>query len=74
MVLFAALALRIPASGQGESSGAIAGFVSDACGAAFACSTVTLTSPENGLKRVVKTDEAGRGFSFPQLKPGIYSV
>jgi hypothetical protein len=34
---------------------------------------VTVTSVENGLKRSVKTDDSGR-FSFPQLKPGTYSV
>jgi hypothetical protein len=34
---------------------------------------VTVTSIENGLKRSVKTDDSGR-FSFPQLKPGMYSV
>src|SRR5487761_1776600 len=32
-----------------------------------------IRSAENGLTRVVKTDDAGR-FSFPQLKPGTYSV
>ena len=34
---------------------------------------MTVTNTENGLKRSVKTDDAGR-FSFPQLKPGRYSV
>ena len=34
---------------------------------------MTITSTDNGLKRSVKTDEAGR-FNFPQLKPGPYSV
>ena len=34
---------------------------------------MTIVSTDNGLKRSVKTDEAGR-FSFPQLKPGPYSV
>ncbi len=35
--------------------------------------TVTIASPETGVRRSAKTDEAGR-FNFPQLKPGTYSV
>ena len=41
--------------------------------AAIAGAKVTITSTENGLKRSVNTDDAGR-FNFPQLKPGRYSV
>src|ERR1019366_9079837 len=40
---------------------------------ALARATVTVMNVENGLKRSVKTDDAGR-FSFPQLKPGTYAV
>src|SRR5712692_7407944 len=71
--ILAAFAVRIPAGAQGETTSAIVGSVTDPAAAAIPGATVTITSTENGLKRSVKTDEAGR-FSFPQLKPGIYSV
>ena len=66
-------AAHIPAMGQGETTSAIAGSVTDPSGAAIPNATVTATNTEDGLKRSVKTDESGR-FSFPQLKPGAYSV
>src|SRR5713226_8006604 len=58
---------------QGETTSAIGGSVSDPTGAAIAGARVSITSTDNGLKRFVKTDHAGR-FNFPQLKPGPYSV
>ncbi len=58
---------------QGETTSAIVGSVTDPTGAGIPGATVTITSIENGLKRSVKTDDSGR-FSFPQLKPGTYSV
>jgi len=58
---------------QGETTSAIIGQVSDASGAAVLGAAVTVTNKETGLKRNVKTDEAGR-FNFPQLKPGTYLV
>src|SRR6266567_807530 len=58
---------------QGETTSAVVGAVSDLTGAAIAGAKVTITSADNGLKRSVKTDQAGR-FNFPQLKPGPYSV
>ena len=58
---------------QGETTSAIAGMVVDPSGAAVSEAKITVISPENGLKRSMKTDEAGR-FNFPQLKPGSYSV
>jgi hypothetical protein len=61
------------AQGQGETTSAIAGSVIDPAGAAIPGATVTATNVENGLKRSVKTGDDGR-FSFPQLKPGRYSV
>jgi hypothetical protein len=67
------LALRVPAIAQGETTSAIVGTLTDSSGAAVPGATVTLTSSENGLRRSVKTDDGGR-FSFPQLKPGMYSV
>ena len=59
--------------GQGETTSAIVGSVTDPAGAAIPGATVIVTSLENGLKRSAKTDDAGR-FSFPQLKPGTYAV
>ncbi len=67
------VALRVPLRAQGETTSAIAGSISDPSGAAIPGATVTVISSENGMKRSVRTDDAGR-FSFPQLKPGTYSV
>src|SRR2546425_645125 len=71
--LASTLAMRVPALAQGETTSAIVGSVTDPTGAAIPGATVTVTNIENGLKRSVKTDDSGR-FSFPQLKPGPYSV
>ncbi len=71
--LISALAMQTPALAQGETTSAIVGSVTDQSGAAIAGATVTVISAEDGFKRSVKTDEAGR-FGFPQLKPGTYSV
>ena len=77
LLFFAAAVLSIlppaPLFGQGETTSAIVGSVSDPAGAAIAGAKVTITSTDNGLKRSVKTDDAGR-FNFPQLRPGPYSV
>lgn len=67
------LAIEVPALAQGETTSAIAGSVSDSTAAAIPEATVTITNAETGLKRSVKTDDSGR-FTFPQLKPGTYSV
>ncbi len=67
------LALRVPVMAQGETTSAIVGSVTDPTDAAIRGATVTVTSSENGMRRSVKTDDSGR-FSFPQLKPGMYSV
>jgi hypothetical protein len=76
VLLFAALisfvALK-PASGQGETTSAIVGRVSDESGAPVPGTGVTVTNKETGLKRFAKSDESGR-FNFPQLQPGTYSV
>jgi hypothetical protein len=61
------------ARAQGETTTAIVGQVADPTGAAVPGAVVTLTSLETGSTRSASTDEAGR-FSFPQLKPGTYSV
>ncbi|MGH9328658.1 MAG: carboxypeptidase regulatory-like domain-containing protein [Terriglobia bacterium] len=58
---------------QGETTSAIAGQIADPTHAAIPGAMVKIRNNENGLRRVVKTDDQGR-FSFPQLKPGLYSV
>ena len=68
-VLFSAPYVR----GQGETTSAIVGQVTDPSGAAVPGAAVIITSRETGLTRSVNTDADGR-FSFPQLKPGAYSV
>src|SRR5262245_28885588 len=62
-----------PLRAQGETTSAIVGNVADASGAAVAAAVVTAVNTETGAKRTAKTDDSGR-FSFPQLKPGPYSV
>ena len=61
------------AFGQGETTSAIVGQVTDATNAAIPGATVTITNRETSLQRSAKTDDEGR-FNFPQLKPGTYSV
>jgi hypothetical protein len=58
---------------QGETTSAIVGAVVDPSGAALPGSTVSIVNAETGSRRSAVTDESGR-FSFPQLKPGTYSV
>ncbi len=58
---------------QGETTSAIVGSVSDASNAAVEGALVTIVNRETGMRRSAKTDENGR-FSFPQLKPGTYSI
>ncbi|MGA8272978.1 MAG: carboxypeptidase-like regulatory domain-containing protein, partial [Candidatus Sulfotelmatobacter sp.] len=74
-LVFAVIALLDPSPvrGQGETTSAIVGQVSDETNAIVPGATVTITNRENGALRRAKTDDAGR-FNFPQLKPGSYSV
>jgi len=67
------LAFSAAMMAQGETTSAIVGSVTDPTGGAIHGATVTVISSENGWKRSVATDDAGR-FSFPQLKPGTYLV
>src|SRR5271166_2345258 len=74
-ILAFTVAVLLPAEAwaQGETTSAIVGQVRDTTGALVAGATVTVASPETGLRRSATTDQAGR-FNFPQLKPGAYSV
>jgi hypothetical protein len=63
----------VQALAQGETTSAITGEVRDTTNAVLPGATVTITNHETGLKRSARTNDAGR-FSFPQLKPGTYSV
>ncbi|HEV3333126.1 MAG TPA: carboxypeptidase regulatory-like domain-containing protein [Bryobacteraceae bacterium] len=58
---------------QGETTSAIVGTVADPSGAALPRATVTIINTETGSRRSAMADDAGR-FSFPQLKPGSYTV
>jgi hypothetical protein len=59
--------------GQGETTSAILGVVSDPSGAALPGASVTIVDSDTGRNRAARTDDAGR-FNFPQLKPGTYAV
>jgi hypothetical protein len=72
-LIVSCFAVPRPSNAQGETTSAIAGQVNDPSGAAVVGAKVGITNVENGLKRNVQTDDAGR-FTFPQLKPGTYSV
>ena len=58
---------------QGETTSAIAGQVNDASGAPVPQASITVTNNDTGLKRIAVTDDSGR-FTFPQLRPGTYTV
>jgi hypothetical protein len=73
LVSFFCVVLPASLRAQGETTSAIVGSVNDPSGNGIAGARVTITSTDNGQKRSVTTDEAGR-FSFPQLKPGPYGV
>jgi hypothetical protein len=59
--------------GQGETTSAIVGQVTDSTTAAIAGAIVIATNRETGATRKAVTDGAGR-FDFPQLMPGTYSL
>ncbi len=67
------LATTAGAWGQGETTSAILGQVTDSSNAVVAGANVTVVNRDTELKRSAKTDEAGR-FNFPQLMPGTYTV
>jgi len=72
-LVVAVAAFSAQALAQGETTSAIVGQVADVTGAVVPGATVTITNRDTGMKRSVRSDDAGR-FSFPQLKPGSYSV
>src|ERR1700675_721813 len=67
------LLIPVEAFAQGETTSAIVGQVTDATNAAIPGAAVTITNHEIGLRRSAKADDEG-WFTFPQLKPGTYSV
>src|SRR5208282_1949146 len=73
--LAAGLMLFLPdgALGQGETTSAIVGQVTDVTAAGLPGATVTIRNLATGLVRSARTDDQGR-FNFPQLPPGAYSV
>ncbi len=71
--LFVVLLVPREASGQGETTSAIVGQVTDSSDAVVPAAIVTIANRDTGFRRTVKTDQAGR-FNFPQLQPGNYSV
>jgi Carboxypeptidase regulatory-like domain len=73
LLVSAALSCSPKALPQGETTSAIVGQVTDATNSAIPGALVSITNRETGLQRSAKTDDEGR-FSFPQLKPGSYSV
>jgi len=73
LMLTVACLVPVKALAQGETTSAIVGQVRDASNAVVPSAIVTIANSETGLRRIAKTDDAGR-FNFPQLKPGTYSV
>ena len=71
--LFIVVLLPSKSFAQDETTSAILGQVTDSSGAVIPGATVTIANRDTGLKRVVRTDAAGR-FNFPQLLPGTYTV
>ena len=67
------LLLAGAAFGQGETTSAIVGQVTDTANAGVVGARVTVTSRATGVERSATTDEQGR-FNFPELRPGSYSA
>jgi hypothetical protein len=75
LALLAVMALIVPTAlwGQGITSGAVTGVVTDASNAVVPNATVTLKSEETGAVLTQTTGTTGT-FNFPLLKPGSYRV
>jgi hypothetical protein len=70
-VLFLCFALRL--SAQINATGTISGQVRDPADAAIANADVKVVEQQRGVSVTARTD-AGGYFTFPLLKPGIYSI
>lgn len=75
LALLAVMALIVPTAlwGQGITSGAVTGVVTDASNAVVPNANVTLKSEETGAV-LTQTTGASGSFNFPLLKPGTYRV
>src|SRR5277367_6466064 len=73
VAFMAALIVPRTLPAQGETTSAISGIVTDETGSGIPGADITAISEENGQKRSLKADQAGR-FAFPQLRPGSYTV
>jgi hypothetical protein len=75
LALLAVMALIVPSAmwGQGITSGAVNGVVTDASNAVVPNATVTLKSDESGAV-LTQTTGANGSFNFQLLKPGNYRV
>jgi hypothetical protein len=75
LTLLAVMALIVPSAvwGQGITSGAVSGVVTDASNAVVPNATVTLKSDATGEVLTQTTGSSG-AFNFPLLKPGTYRV
>ncbi len=61
------------ALGQAQNTGTIYGTVTDPSGAVIVGATVTVTEPDKGITRTVKTSKSG-DFNIPSLPVGTYSL
>lgn len=57
----------------GQESGSITGTVKDSTGASVPSANVTVTNPTNAISQAATTNDAG-SFTFPDVRPGTYSV
>lgn len=75
IVLFSALALIAASAARAQSAttGAISGTVSDSSGALLPGTTVTITSVDTGVSRVVKSNRNGE-YVVDALEPGGYTA
>jgi hypothetical protein len=63
----------LPAFGQGQSTGAVSGTVTDKSQAVVPGATITLTNLATGASRTTKSNDSGRYF-FPFVGPGTYDI
>jgi hypothetical protein len=72
-LLICLLWMPLSASAQTQTTGAIAGRLTDSSGAVIANADVTLTSRATGSEAVVTTDQTGN-YRFNLLPPGTYQL